>query len=214
MKLSSAIKYIMNLQVLSFLTFNKLDRRFIIESKGRLFPQKKSCFILHKKSRIVLKDLLITNANCMRKNGRSTIIRLDEESRLYVNGRFSVFYGGDIIVFRGGQLVLNGGYVNSNIKIRCHERITIGEQAKISHDVTIMDSDAHQIDYEGYQMTAPVEIGNNVWIGSRVTILKGVKIGDGSIIAAGSVVTRSIPSNCLAAGVPARVIKENIKIGD
>lgn len=214
MRLGNLINRIRNLQIISFFVLNKLDRRVIFESKGKLFPQKKSYFILDKKSRIVLKDLLFTNANCMKRNGRSTIIRLDEDAKLHVNGRFSIFYGGDIIVFKGGEFILNGGYINSDVKIRCHERISIGEGAKISHDVTIMDSDAHQINYEGYQMTAPIEIGKNVWIGSRVTILKGVKIGDGAIIAAGSVVTQNIPTNCLAAGVPARVIKENIKIGD
>ena len=59
-------------------------------------------------------------------------------------------------------------------------------------------------------MTQPISIGNHVWIGINVTILKGVKIGDGAIIAAGAVVTRDVPERCLAAGVPARVIKNNV----
>lgn len=214
MKLINAINHIRNLQILPFIILNKLDKRVVVEAKGRLLPQKKSYFILHKKSRLILKDLLTTNANSIKPNGRNTIIRLDKDARMYVNGRFSAFYGTDIIVFKGGELILNGGYFNSDVKIRCHKKITIGENAKISHDVTIMDSDAHQIDYDGYQMTEPIEIGKNVWIGTKSTILKGVKIGDGAIIAAGSVVTKSIPANCIAAGVPARVIKENIKIGD
>lgn len=57
----------------------------------------------------------------------------------------------------------------------------------------------------------PVEIGNNVWIGVGTTILKGVTIGDGAIIAAGSVVTKDIPARCLAAGVPAKVIKTDVE---
>lgn len=57
----------------------------------------------------------------------------------------------------------------------------------------------------------PVEIGNNVWIGVGATILKGVTIGDGAIIAAGSVVTKDIPARCLAAGVPAKVIKTDVE---
>ncbi len=59
-------------------------------------------------------------------------------------------------------------------------------------------------------MTKLVRIGNHVWIGMNVLILKGVTINDGAIIAAGSVVTRDVPANCLAAGVPAYVIKENV----
>ena len=53
----------------------------------------------------------------------------------------------------------------------------------------------------------PIEIGENVWIGDGVTILSGVKIGDGCIIGANSVVTHSIPAGCVAAGVPAKIIK-------
>lgn len=58
--------------------------------------------------------------------------------------------------------------------------------------------------------SAPVTIEDNVWIGANVTILPGVVVGRGSVIAAGSVVTKSVPPNSLVAGVPAKVIKEQI----
>ena len=54
---------------------------------------------------------------------------------------------------------------------------------------------------------APIVVGKDVWIGAHATILKGVTIGDGAIIAAGAVVTRDVPPNTIAAGVPARVVK-------
>ena len=53
----------------------------------------------------------------------------------------------------------------------------------------------------------PIEIGNNVWLGDKVAILSGVKIGDNVIVGANSVVTKSIPSNCVVAGIPAKIIK-------
>jgi acetyltransferase-like isoleucine patch superfamily enzyme len=59
-------------------------------------------------------------------------------------------------------------------------------------------------------MIEPIKIGNHVWIGMNSTILKGVTLGDNSIVAAGSVVTKSFPNNVLIAGVPAKIIKENI----
>lgn len=202
-----------NLQILSLFYQNIFNKR-INRLDGKLIPYKKSIFILDKTAKIQLRGSLFTNTNCIKNNGRSTIIRLDENSQLNVNGNFSAYYGADIIVFKNGELILNGGFINSDVKIRCHEKIIIGKGAKISHDVTIMDSDAHQINCENYKMTEPVEIGDNVWIGTKAIILKGVKIGNGSIIAAGSVVTHDIPAYCIAAGVPAKIIKENIKIGD
>jgi maltose O-acetyltransferase len=77
----------------------------------------------------------------------------------------------------------------------------------------IMDSDFHQVwppelrnVYDDTQ-DADVIIGDNVWLGARVIVLKGVHVGENSVIAAGSIVTRSIPANAVAAGNPARVVK-------
>ena len=58
------------------------------------------------------------------------------------------------------------------------------------------------------EVAKPVTIGNNVWLGANVTVLAGVSIGDNAVIGAGSVVTRSIPANVVAVGVPCRVLRE------
>ena len=59
-------------------------------------------------------------------------------------------------------------------------------------------------------MTAPIVIGDHVWIGMNVIVLKGVTIGEGSIVAAGSVVNKDVPPHCLVAGVPAKVVKTDV----
>lgn len=84
-----------------------------------------------------------------------------------------------------------------------------------------MDDDGHQIDWHarhGYwpenpedRLGAPIILEDNVWIGTRAIILKGVTIGEGAVIGAGAVVTRSIPSTTLAVGVPAKVIRQITK---
>ncbi len=65
----------------------------------------------------------------------------------------------------------------------------------------------------GIEIAKPITIGNNVWIGAGSTVLAGVTIGDNSVIGAGSVVTKSIPANVVAVGVPCKVIRE-IKVED
>lgn len=104
-------------------------------------------------------------------------------------------------------------FVNNNFVIICEgEGIKIGEKTLIGLNVEITDSDFHDLDpikrISGEPKTSKVIIGKNVFIGSNVKILKGVSIGDNSVIANSSVVTKSIPSNVIAAGIPAKVLKE------
>ncbi|MDP0507270.1 MAG: acyltransferase [Fusobacterium sp. JB019] len=206
----SRLRRMLNLNFVNCIFLNYFCNRIKVK-KGKIISFKKSIFILHKKSKIILNGNLITNGNCIKNNGRSTIVRLDENSKLKVNGNFNIYYGGDIIIFKDGNLELGSGFFNSNIKIRCKNNIKIGNNVAISHDVTIMDSDFHRITYEDGSkniQSASIEIGDNVWIGSKVLILKGVEIGNGAIIASGSVVTKSVPENTIVGGNPAKIIKE------
>jgi maltose O-acetyltransferase len=90
--------------------------------------------------------------------------------------------------------------------------IEIGENVKIGHNSFICDSDFHGTRIEnrndGNHGVAPVKIENNVFIGSNVTILKGVNIGKNAVISTGSVVVNDIPENCVAGGIPAKVFKK------
>lgn len=208
----SSVNKLYNIEIIKFIAYNFFNNK-VSRIKGHIIPFKKSVLIFHKKAKIILNGNLVLNANCFKKNGRSTIVRLDKNATLQTNGSFSLFYDCDLIVFEGATLELGSGFFNSNVKVRCKDRIKIGNNVAISHDVTIMDSDAHQVKYDGYKITNPIEIGNNVWIGSKALILKGVKIGDGAIIAAGSVVTKDVPANSMVAGVPAKVIKQNVQWG-
>ena len=135
---------------------------------------------------------------------------LREGAKLHIKNKFRIYSGAKIYVNKNATLILGSGYINHNLNLSCFYRIEIGESVAISENVTIRDSDNHQIIGSQKPMTEAVKIGNNVWIGLNVTILKGVIIGDGSIIAAGSVVTKSVPENTLVGGVPAKVIKKNV----
>lgn len=139
-----------------------------------------------------------------------TRILLEENASLSVKGNFRVFAGSYIRVIKGGHLILNGGFINENVQITCSSNIEIGEDATIGRDVVIRSYDGHTILQPDYKVSEPIKIGKHVWIGQGATILKGVTIGDGAIVASGAIVTRDIPANCIAAGVPAKIIKENI----
>jgi len=122
-------------------------------------------------------------------------------------GGCTIFGGTRIEVGRGGQLEIGKGtFLNRNVRITCEQSITIGRDCLLASDVVIMDTDEHVREGLGYPI-APVTIGNHVWVGFRAMVLKGVTIGDGAVIAAGSIVTRDVPENALVAGQPARVIR-------
>lgn len=97
----------------------------------------------------------------------------------------------------------NGTYINRNTLIVSRENVTIGRDCRISWDVVIMDSDLHPLNSPTV-IHKPVTIRDKAWIGCRSIILKGVTIGEGAVIAAGSVVTRDIPPYTIYGGSPAR----------
>lgn len=109
----------------------------------------------------------------------------------------------------GGTIMLGSDcFCNSNVCITAMSAIQIGNGTKIANNVVIID---HDHDYHhnntGY-VSAPIQIGDHVWIGANAVILKGVTIGAHAVIAAGSVVNHDVPPYCVVAGVPARLIKE------
>jgi acetyltransferase-like isoleucine patch superfamily enzyme len=114
-------------------------------------------------------------------------------------------------------------YIGDDVIISARERIRIGARTMIAHGVQIFDNDSHPLDprdrhadylnlIEGRPRThfipsAPVEIGEDCWMGANSIVLKGVTIGDRSVVAAGSVVTADIGEDCLVVGNPARVVR-------
>lgn len=94
-------------------------------------------------------------------------------------------------------------------EIHVGESVHIGSGTLIAWDCCVMDRDYHCIDGIK-EHTAPINIGENVWIGCNAIILKGVTIGDGAVVGAGAVVTHDIPAHTMVAGNPARVIKSDV----
>ena len=101
--------------------------------------------------------------------------------------------------------------LSNNVTVIANELVEIGEDCIIGDQVAIYDSDFHELrrsDRDGRRgEVQPVRVGDGVWLGSRVMVLKGVQIGDNAVIASGAVVTKSIPASAIAGGVPAEVIR-------
>lgn len=102
-------------------------------------------------------------------------------------------------------------YANHNLIILDGNKVKFGDNVFIAPNCGFYTA-GHPVDVErrnkGLEYAKPIEIGNNVWIGGNVIVLPGVKIGDNTVIGAGSVVNKDIPANVVAVGNPCRVIKQ------
>ena len=136
--------------------------------------------------------------NCFRKNA----IVIDEKVILYHD--VGLYIDSKDATIKIGKHT----YINRRSEIRCQKEVRIGDYCAISWDVSIMDSDYHSINEN--VMSAPIIIGDHVWIGCKSIILKGVTIGDGAIVAAGSIVNNNVPANTLVGGNPAKILRENV----
>jgi acetyltransferase-like isoleucine patch superfamily enzyme len=142
---------------------------------------------------------------------------------LIIGSHLKIFLGDNVTIYRStigaskifDEAVLKVGNYSSigyGTVISVAKEVTIGDNCLIAPNCMIMDNDDHPVDpkkrLEGQPIdpedAKSVKIGNNVWIGSYCAILKGVKIGDNSVIATHSVVTKDIMPNCVYAGYPAR----------
>jgi acetyltransferase-like isoleucine patch superfamily enzyme len=114
-------------------------------------------------------------------------------------------YGGTVFdVGDGGRVEIGRYALLNSVRIICDSLVEIGDHALLSWNVVLMDA---YRDLPSRSAPAPIRIGANVWIGFDSCILPGVSIGEGSIVGARSVVTRSVPAYTIVAGNPARVIR-------
>ena len=167
----------------------------------------------------------VTAAPDVRFGPTARVLNAGDPGRIVVGTKTLV--DGELLVHDyGGRIEIGeSSYVGMGSRIWSGDEVRVGDHVFIAHNVTVTDTNSHQLDAEeraahyqrtvvegrpfekGTIKTARVVIGDHAWINFNVAILKGVTIGEGSIIGAGSVVTKDVPPYVLCAGNPAQVIR-------
>jgi len=134
-------------------------------------------------------------------------------------GKAFIGNGSKISVGKDGILQLGERFgISANSTIICFDSVTLGDDVLFSWDVLVMDTDFHETENiitneTNLKITRPISLGNNTWVGTRSIILKGTQVPQNTIIAANSLLNKkySIDENCVLGGIPARVVKRNMK---
>ena len=195
----------------TYLSMNLTSKQVDRKVRMPFFNLSRTVIQLDRGSSMQLSGKLITGMKQVKKSRTETRILLEENAIMTVDGEFICYANSFIRIFPNSHLILHGGFINENVQISCGSTIEIGKGATIGRDVCIRSYDGHTIEKDGYQIAAPIKIGDHVWIGQGAIILKGITIGDGAIVASGALVTKDVPAHTIVGGVPAKVLKENIK---
>jgi acetyltransferase-like isoleucine patch superfamily enzyme len=181
---------------------------------------------LIEKQKILKCEMFVTKHSSAKFYGEADVNNLQNDLTKISIGE-NTHIRGRLMIFRSGGSIKIGSdcYIGENSFIWSQSGIRIGNNVLISHNVNIQDTNAHPLNHlerredyrvilnEGYSIsntniiTKPIAIMDDAWIGFNSIILKGVTIGEGAVVAAGSVVTNDVPDYAVVAGNPAVVIK-------
>lgn len=186
-----------------------------------IYTMPSTVFDIHPTSKILLKSPFIYGNNPVKGLRMPTCLRMTENATLeihggpltrYGNGAYNLRYGAYIEIVNGGKLTIGQGAANVGLTIMCAKEVTIGNGVRIGRNVSIRDwNGPHVIINDHYRNHAPVYIEDHVWLCTGCTIMPGVTVGEGAVVAANSTVTRDVPPHSMVAGSPAKVVKENVE---
>jgi acetyltransferase-like isoleucine patch superfamily enzyme len=138
-------------------------------------------------------------------------IWLQERARLRIGERawLRAEHAGNVLhVYPGAEIEIGADALLNGCTMVAKRSISIGPGAIVAFGARIFDADLHDLDRDTPERIEPVRIGARVWIGADVIVLRGVTIGDDTIVGAGSIVTRDLPARCIALGAPARPVRQ------
>lgn len=214
-KIKNKIKFWKKIDIVQYIKLNFCSPQIIRQGKGKVIPYIGTIVDLDKTAKVYIEDGDIEIGTDKLKGSKTeTYIRLQKNAIWNVKKGCKVSYGSTIEILENGQL--NAGYftMNSWSTLIAKKQINLGQDVMIARRVIIFDSDFHLIVDERRKeinFSKEVTIGNHVWIGVNSVILKGVRIGENSIVAANSLVTKEIANNILVGVKPeCTILREQI----
>ena len=213
------------LSVHSYFNFIKINYRKNTKSDWKaglvMYTMPSLVLDIHPSAKIIIKAPFIFGNNpvrgmrvptCLRMEAGTTLEIHDGPFTRYGTGPYNLRYGAYIEIINGGKLTIGQGAANVGLTIMCAKDVTIGNGVRIGRNVSIRDwNGPHVMINNNYRNHAPVHIEDHVWLCTGCTIMPGVTIGEGAVVAANAVVTKDVPPRALVGGIPAKVLKENIE---
>lgn len=178
-----------------------------IKGTGQLLCDRNCILDFGRNSSLEIEGSLTLSDASYFNNRRSSIIIVKQNGR-FITRNGCVYYGASIKINDNAEFIIGKSFINADCKIDCSRKIVIGNDVAISYDFCAMDSNAHELN--GKRKTAEIHICDHVWIGSRVTVLPGVTIGEGAVVASNTLVNKDVPPHTLVGGIPAKILKENV----
>lgn len=187
--------------LLQYVKLNFISKNVIHQGKGKIIPFRGARVDLEKNSKLILHDeSLEIGLNKVKGSKEETLIRLRENSYWDVKGYCGISYGTTIEVNDNAKLESGFFTSNSHSVIVANQKIVIGDDVMLGRNVVIYDSNFHSLNNQE-EISKPVTIGDHVWIATNSFIMKGVCIGSGSVVAAGTIVKEDVPEQVVVGNV-------------
>lgn len=221
-KLAMANMFFLVMHPTAFVNTLRINhRKNTIRNGGNITINPNVTLDIHPTAKITVNKSIIVGKTEIKNFWYPSCLKMEANTELTINDGPLTRYGDTpyflrsgacIEIVNNGKLTIGQGACNVNLTIMCAKEITIGNGVRIGRNVSIRDyNGVHVIINDRYTNYAPVHIGDHCWLCTGCTIMPGVTIGEGSVVAANATVTKSVPPHSLVAGSPAKVIKENIE---
>lgn len=211
---SELISKIRKISLWKFVKYNYLTKGIKRRKGAYIIPFKNSVIELGENAEIILEGIVHLGINKLMSSKAETYVRVAKNAKWIVHEDVLLFFDTFVDVHEEACFETKFFSANSGSVIVVGKRIEFGHDVMIGRNVTIYDSDFHEVLDDNnvpVNFNQEVVIEDHVWLTNNITVLKGVRIGSGALVSAMSLVRKDVPAHALVAGIPAKVLKDNVK---